>query len=152
MDNLIYGETIKNAFAQKLSELYPDVVIFKEEEDQTAQFPNFFVLQLNASSQENRKDHYFITYFMTIRYRVAADINTVNKLEQKLDKMGSDMLINLVDIPLFNRPHKLKNCNYEKIDGVLHFFANVTIQTVKAKEPEPIMNKLDLHTTIIGEN
>lgn len=149
---MIYGETIKNAFAQRLSELYPDVVIFKEEEDQTAQFPNFFILQLNASSQEDRKDHYFITYFMTIRYRVAADINTVNKLEQKLDKMGNDMLINLVSIPLDGKPQKIRNCNYEKIDGVLHFFANVTVQVAKEIEKLPKMEKVDFSTNIIGEN
>lgn len=148
---MIYGETIKTAFAQRLSELFPDVAIFKEEEDQTATFPNFFILQLTLSSEEDRKDHYWLTYYVTIRYREAADINTVSKLEQKLDKMGADMIINLVDIPINDRPHKLRNCNTEKVDGVLHFFANVTVQVTKEKI-EPIMLEMTQNVNLIQDN
>lgn len=146
---MIYGETIKTAFAQRLSELFPNVAIFKEEEDQTSTFPNFFILQLTLSSEEDRKDHYWLTYYVTIRYREAADINTVSKLEQKLDKMAAEMTINLVDIPINGRPHKLRNCNCEKVDGVLHFFANVTLQIAKEPEIYPKLNNLEIKTNLV---
>lgn len=147
---MIYGETIKTAFAQRLAELFPDVSIFKEEEDQANEFPNFFILQLTMSTEEDRKDHYFITYYVNIRYREAADINTVQKLEQKLDKVGADLIINLVDIPINGKPVKLRNCNYEKIDGVLQFFANVTVQVVKEPEIYPKFDKLKLNTNLVS--
>lgn len=139
---MIYGETIKNAFATRLLELFPDVKVYKEKEDEQDVFPNFFILQLTVNSQEDRKDHYWLTYFVTIRYRQVADITTEQKLQQKLDDVASEMMINLVDIPINDRPVKLRNCNCEKVDGVLHFFANVTVQVVKEKEKYPIMREL----------
>lgn len=147
---MIYGETIKSAFAIRLAELFPEIAIFKEKEEETSKFPNFFILQLTLNSQEDRKDHYWLTYYVTIRYREVADINTEPKLQQKLDKIGSEMIMNLVDIPINEKPIKLRNCNYEKVDGVLHFFANVTIQVVKEKEKEPLMNKLEKNIGIVN--
>ena len=140
---MIYGETIKSAFATRLAELFPNVAIYKEKEEEATKFPNFFILQLTLNSQEDRKDHYWLTYYVTIRYREVADINTEPKLQQKLDKVGSEMIINLVDIPINNKPFKLKNCNCEKVDGVLHFFANVTVQVVKEPPQEALMRKLE---------
>lgn len=136
---MIYGETIKTAFAQRLMELFPNVSVYKEKEDETDNFPNFFILLLTLNSEEDRQDHYFHTYYVTIRYRQVADINTEEKLQQKLDKMGVDLITNLVDIPINGKPIKLRNCNCEKIDGVLHFFANVRVQIVKEK---PIYEKM----------
>lgn len=147
---MIYGETIKTAIAQRLSELFPNVAVYKEEETEQSSFPNFYILQLTLSSQEDRRNHYFLTYYLTIRYREAADINTVNKLQQKLDKMGADMIINLVDIPINGKPVKLRNCNYEKVDGVVHFFANVMLQVVKEPPLEAIMQELEQRVEIGG--
>lgn len=153
---MIYGETIKSAFATRLNELFPNVAIYKEKEDGADKFPNFFILQLTLNSQEDRKDHYWLTYYVTIRYREVADINTEPKLQQKLDKIGSEMIINLVDIPINGKPFKLKNCNCEKVDGVLHFFANVTVQVVKQKPEEPLMRvleqKINIEKTTKGDN
>lgn len=140
---MIYGETIKTAFATRLLELFPNVKIYKEKEDEQDEFPNFFILQLTLNSEEDRKDHYWLTYYVTIRYRQVADITTEPKLQQKLDDIGSEMIINLVDIPINGKPIKLRNCNYEKVDGVLHFFANVTVQVVKEKQRYPIMREVE---------
>ena len=139
---MIYGETIKSAFATRLLELFPDVKVYKEKEDEQDIFPNFFILQLTLNSQEDRKDHYWLTYYVTVRYRQVADINTEPKLQQKLDDIASEMIINLVDIPINEKPVKLRNCNCEKVDGVLHFFANVTVQVVKEKPQYPILREL----------
>lgn len=139
---MIYGETIKTAFATRLLELFPDVKVYKEKEDEQDIFPNFFILQLTLNSEEDRKDHYWLTYYVTVRYRQVADINTEPKLQQKLDDIASEMIINLVDIPINGKPVKLRNCNCEKVDGVLHFFANVTVQVVKEKPQYPIMREV----------
>lgn len=139
---MIYGETIKTAFATRLLELFPDVKVYKEKEDEQDIFPNFFILQLTLNSEEDRKDHYWLTYYVTVRYRQVADINTEPKLQQKLDDIASEMIINLVDIPINGKPVKLRNCNCEKVDGVLHFFANVTVQVVKEKPQYPIFREL----------
>ena len=37
----------------------------------------------------------------------------------------------------------LKSLGIEKVDGVLHFFANVTVQVVKEKPQEPLMRALE---------
>lgn len=139
---MIYGETIKTAFATRLLELFPDVKVYKEKEDEQDIFPNFFILQLTLNSEEDRKDHYWLTYYVTVRYRQVADINTEPKLQQKLDDIASEMIINLVDIPINGKPVKLRNCNCEKVDGVLHFFANVTVQVVKEKPQYPLMREV----------
>ena len=143
---MIYGETIKTAFAIRLLELFPDVKVYKEKEDEQDVFPNFFILQLTVNSQEDRKDHYWLTYYVTIRYRQVADINTDARLQQKLDDVASEMMINLVDIPINGKPVKLRNCNCEKVDGVLHFFANVTVQVAKEKENYQTMKDIKLIT------
>lgn len=146
---MIYGESVKAGFVERLSSLFPNIPIFKEKEDETDQFPNFFILQLNLNTEEDRKDHYFLTYFMTIRYRQAADINQVTKLQQKLDDVGTSMIVNLVDIPIDNKTFKLKSRYYEKIDGVVHFFANVTVQVAKEKMIYPKLNEMKLETKLV---
>ena len=145
----IYGETIKTAFAQRLTELYPTIAIYKEKEDnEDSTFPNFYILQLTINSQEDRKDHYFQEYYMTIRYREVADVAIEEKIEQKLDRMSNSLITNLVDIPVNGKPIKLRNCRTEKIDGVLHFFANVRVQVVKEKELLPKMFSLQEDITM----
>ena len=146
---MIYGETIKTGFAQRLKELYPDVEVFKEKEDEKDLFPNFFILQLTLDTQEDRKDHYFETYYVNIRYREAADTSIVDKLQQKLDKMGQDMVRNIVYINVNGLPKKLRNCRYEKIDNVVHYFANVTVQVEKEKQLLPIMNEIKTKVNLI---
>lgn len=148
---MIYSETVKSAFAQRLAELFPEVAIYKEKEDEADAFPNFFILLLTLTSTEDRKDHYWHNYFITIRYRQVADINTELKLQQKLDKIGIDLITNLVDIPIDGKPIKLKNCNIEKVDGVLHFFANVTIQVVKEKEKYEKFQQLQQNINLVQQ-
>ena len=140
----IYGETIKNGFAEKLTELYPTIAIYKEIEDnEEVTFPNFFILQLTLDSEEDRKDHYFHNYYVTVRYREVADVALEDRIEQKLDKVSNNLITNLVEIPINNKPVKLRNCRTEKVDGVLHFFANVRVQVAKEKELQPKMASIE---------
>ena len=146
----IYGETIKNAIFGKLKELFPDVTVYKEQIT-IPEFPNFFINQLNVSTVEDRKDRYFITYLMNIRYRQVGDITTEAKLEQKLDDIGNDLIINFCDIEIGGRPRKITEAYYEKVDGVLHFSCKVKLQVEKEKIEQIKMEKVDIITNLKGE-
>lgn len=138
----ITGETVKNAITKKLIELYPNIAVYKEEQT-ILDFPHFFILQLNVSTEEDRRNHYFQTYIINLRYRQVADVETEPKIEQKLDNMGIDLITNFVDITIDNRIYKIRQAYYEKVDKVLHFSCQITLQVEKQKEDEPLMMKLE---------
>lgn len=144
----ITGETVKNAIIKKLLELYPDVSAYKEEQI-NLDFPHFFVYQLNVQTVEDRRNHYFQTYIINIRYRQVADVETEPKIEQKLENMGIDLLTNFVDITIDNRIYKIKEAYYEKVDKVLHFSCQVKLQLEKDAETGVKMQILD-EKVIVG--
>lgn len=147
---IIIGETIKNAILGKLLELFPNVSVYKEQMT-TPDFPHFFILQLNTSSVEDRKDKYFITYLMNIRYREVADVATEAKIEQKLDDIGNELIINFTDVQIGEKPYKIREAYYEKIDGVLHFTCKIKIQVEKEKIQETPMRVIDININMKGE-
>ena len=146
------GETIKNAIARELSILYPDIAVYKEEQTTPFDFPHFFILQLNVASTEDRKDRYFITYIMNLRYRQVADVELEPRIEQELDSMGVDLITNFVKVTIDNKPYKLKERYYEKVDKVLHFSCQVKVQVEKEKLPTAKQESLsiDINTNIGG--
>ena len=145
----VTGETIKNAIIRKLIELYPDVTVYKEEQTEL-EFPHIFILQLNVSTEEDRRNHYFQTYIINLRYRQVADVETEPKIEQKLDNMGIDMITNFVEITIDNRPYKIRQAYYEKVDKVLHFSCQVKVQV--EKEPETGIKMQELDEKVIVKN
>lgn len=145
------GETIKNAIARELNEIFPDIAVYKEEQSTPYDFPNFFILQLSANTIEDRKDHYFQTYLYNIRYRHVADVETEPRIEQNLDKVGLQLITNFTTITLDNRPYKIRQANYEKVDKVVHFTFQVRVQIEKEKAAGVPMRKLEQNTNIKQE-
>lgn len=142
------GETIKNAIARELNEIFPEIAVYKEEQSNPYDFPNFFILQLSANTSEDRKDHYFQTYLYNIRYRHVADVETEPRIEQNLDKVGLQLITNFTTITLDNRPYKIRQANYEKVDKVVHFTFQVRVQVEKEKTAGVPMRKLEQNTNI----
>lgn len=139
----ILGETIKNAVFGKLQEIFPNITVYKEQVT-LPDFPHFFINQLNLSTSEDRKNHYFQTYLMNIRYRQVADVSNEARIEQELDEIGHKLIEEFVDVQLNNRPCKIKEAYYEKVDGVLHFSCQIKIQVEKQKEDTTKMGSLDI--------
>lgn len=145
------GETIKNAIARELNRIFPEIAVYKEEQANPYDFPNFFILQLSANTTEDRKDHYFQTYLYNIRYRHVADVETEPRIEQNLDKVGLQLITNFTTITLDNRPYKIRQVNYEKVDKVVHFTFQVRVQVEKEKTAGVPMRKLEQNTNIKQE-
>lgn len=142
------GETIKNAISRELNRIFPNIAVYKEEQSTPYDFPNFFILQLSANTTEDRKDHYFQTYLYNVRYRHVADVETEPRIEQSLDRVGLDLITNFTTITLDNRPYKIRQANYEKVDKVVHFTFQVRVQVEKEKAAGVPMRKLEQNTNI----
>jgi len=142
----LQGETIKNAIVTELNELFPNIAVYKEEQTNPYDFPNFFVLQLSMNSREDRKDHYFETYLYEVRYRHIADVELEPRIEQRLDNIGNTLINEFKSVTFDNRPYKIRQVNYEKVDKVGHFTFQVMVQTEKAKPQEPKLGKLEVNT------
>ena len=129
------GETIKNAIARELQNIFPDIATYKEEQTNPFEFPHFFILQLSANTVEDRKDHYFQTFLYNVRYREVADVELEPRIEQKLDSVGLKLITDFNRITLDNRPYRVLQINYEKVDKVVHFTFQIKVQVEKEKLP-----------------
>lgn len=145
------GETIKNAIARELNRIFPEIAVYKEEQSTPYDFPNFFILQLSANTTEDRKDHYFQTYLYNVRYRHVADVETEPRIEQNLDKVGQKLITEFTTITLDNRPYKIRQANYEKVDKIVHFTFQVRVQVEKEKQEKVKMQVLEQNTNIKQE-
>lgn len=144
----IIGETIKSATSIKLGEIFDNTITRYKEEVTNPKYPNFFIEQLNMNIREDTKDRWMIDYLMTIRYRYVKDITTVTNLNQKLDEIGLKLCTELTELQL-EKPVKVKNSRYEKDEGVLHFFYNVTVQVKRQTEELIKQEKLKLNEEVI---
>ena len=135
---ILSGEMIKNAIARELNRLFPDIAVYKEEQTNPYDFPNFFILQLSMNSVEDRKDHYFETYLYNIRYRQIADVELDQRIEQHLDNVGNTLINEFKSVIFDDRPYKIKQANYEKVDKVGQFSFQITVQTEKEKSNENV--------------
>lgn len=142
------GETIKNSIARELGKIFPDIAVYKEEQSNPYQFPNFFVLQLSANTVEDRKDHYFQTFLYEVRYRHVADVELEPKIEQRLDNVGLKLITEFNRLTIDNRPYRIQNANYEKVDKVVHFTFQVRVQVEKEKEEKVKMLEVKQNTNI----
>ena len=139
---VLSGETIKNAIARELNKIFPDIAVYKEEQTNPFEFPHFFILQLSASSQEDRKDHYFQTFLFNVRYRHIADVELEPRIEQNLDSVGLKLITEFNRITLDNGPYRVLQVNYEKVDKVVHFTFQIKVQVVKEPEDGIKMQKI----------
>lgn len=131
---VLSGETIKNSIARELNRIFPDIAVYKEEQTNPYNFPNFFIYELSINSREDRKDHYFQTFLYEIRYRHIADVEREPKIERYLDDVGLKLITELNRVIIDNRPYRVLQSNYDKAEKVGHFTFQVQVQV----EKEPI--------------
>mgnify|MGYP007069854836 CR=1 FL=1 len=119
------SEEIKNAMAARLLEIAPNVY---KEASTRPKYPHFFIHLVSVSDEEQRKNHHILTYSLDLRYRVASDPSTDLRLEQKLDDIAMKLMAGLNIIDCGDVKIRIEDKNYEKTDGVLHFFCKVIMQ------------------------
>jgi len=127
-----------------LGEAFPGVMRFRETAPvQLLTYPHFFVNQLTLDIQPERRNHWMVSYFVTIRYHVAADPSSVNLLQQQLDDISIRMLSDLEYITWNGMPVRLTGRRTEKVDGVLHFFCNISVMATKPVELGPLQEQIE---------
>lgn len=138
------SEEVKNAVAARLLRI-ASVAVYKEAVT-SPKYPHFFVHQVLLADEERRKNHHILTYSFDLRYRVASDPSTDLRLEQKLDEMALKLMAGLNIIECNDVKIRIEDKNYEKTDGVLHFFCKVNLQAelVDLGNTIPKQEKLDV--------
>lgn len=141
---LIDSEDVKQAIAQRLLNLFPNVTVYKEAKTKVL-YPHFFIYQISIVDTEERKNYHKLSYSMEIRYRVASDPSTNLKLQQNIDEMSLKLLQNFNIIDFENEKIRVKNKTTEKVDGVLHFTFTIDILAKIVSDEEPIkQNKMEV--------
>ena len=136
------SEEIKNAIAARLLEIAPNVY---KEAVTSPKYPHFFIHLVSVTDEEQRKNHHILTYSLDLRYRVASDPSTDLRLEQKLDDIALKLMVGLNIIDCGDVKIRIEDKNYEKTDGVLHFFCKVIMQAELNTNEEKIkMNKINM--------
>ena len=171
----IIGETIKSATSIKLGEIFRTPVIQNgqqvvqngqpvynypiryKENITNPQYPNFSIVQvnLNVTPQQSLRQSALnkvvkriqLDYLMNIQYRVVENTESITNLQQQLDAVGLKLLAEFDELPL-ELPTKVKNCRYEKADGVLQFFFEVTVYANPSVTQEPIMQDMSLDESL----
>lgn len=138
------SEEVKNAVAARLLRI-ASVAVYKEAVT-VPLYPHFFVHLVSVTDEEQRKNHHILTYSFDLRYRVASDPSTDLRLEQKLDEMALKLMAGLNIIECNDVKIRIEDKNYEKQDGVLHFFCKVNLQAelVDLGNTIPKQEKLDV--------
>jgi len=147
----ILGETIKSAVSIKLGEIFNNSKRYKENVTNMV-YPNFWIKQLtqNITPAGVGTKRIQLDYLMNIQYRVAENTENITNLQQQLDEVGLKLCTELTELDL-ELPTKIKNVYYEKEDGVLHFFFNVTVYAIPQTEEEIKMQELVLNEYIDKE-
>lgn len=116
-----------------------------KEASTSPKYPHFFIHLVSVSDEEQRKNHHILTYSFDLRYRVASDPSTDLRLEQKLDETALKLMAGLNIIDCGDVKIRIEDKNYEKTDGVLHFFCKVIMQAELNTNEETIkMNKINM--------
>lgn len=142
----IIGETIRSATSIRLGQLFDNPIRYKENITKP-KYPNFSINQLTLDETPAGKDRIKLDYLVTIQYRVAENTENITNLQQQLDEVGFKLCSQFKELQL-GRPVKIKNANYEKADGVLNFFFNVTVYAYPEEEEGVKQNKLNLNEEV----
>lgn len=143
----IIGETIKSATSLKLGEIFDNPIRYKESVT-NVKYPNFFINQVSLDITPTGKNRVQLDYLMNIRYRVAEDTALITNLQQKLDEVGLKLCTELIELDL-ELPTKTKNRNYEKDDGILQFFFNITVYAKPETEEEDKLKDYKLNKEVV---
>jgi len=141
----LIATSVTSALGIRLREIFPGITWYRETVPaQMLVYPHWFVNQLTLDIQPERRNHWIIGYFATMRYHVAADpASVVGSLQQQLDDASIKLLSELEAIYWNGIPVKISNLRTEKIDGTLHCFCNITIMATKPIEIEPLQETLE---------
>ena len=155
----VIGETIKSATSLKLGQIFGNVTRYKENITNPT-YPNFSIVQVNVNitTQQTIRESILnhpqkrmqLDYLMNIQYRVAENTEEITNLQQQLDEIGLKLLSEFDELDL-ELPTKVKNPYYEKADGVLQFFFNITVFVTPEKPNEAIMQDLDINENLERE-
>lgn len=144
------SEEVKNAIVSQLLAIAPECAVYKEAIT-TPEYPHFFVHLISATDEEERKRRHIITYSFDLRYRVKSDSSTDLKLNADLDAMALKLMANFNIIDCNDIKLRCEGKNYEKVDGVLHFFFKVEVHAVDS-EKEQYDKQRSLNYTIKAGN
>lgn len=143
----IIGETIKSATSLKLGQIFGNVKRYKEPVV-NIEYPHFFITQVNLKISHKGKDRLQLDYLMNIRYRIAKDLALETNINQQLDEIGLKLCSQLTELDL-ELPTKTKNRTYEKDDGVLQFFFNITVFARPQTEEKDKLKDYQLNEEVI---
>lgn len=132
---IIESEDVKQAIAERLLELFPEVNVYKEAKTNVL-YPHFFIYQVNFMDEKERKDHFILYYMMEVRYRVAADPSTDLTLQRDLDKIALKLLQGFDIIDMEDEKVWCTDKSIEKSDGVLLFTMTIAIMVKKVSGEE----------------
>lgn len=146
----IIGETIKSATSLKLGEIFGNDTIRYKENITKMKYPNFYINQLsvNITPAGTKNKRVQLDYYINIQYRIAENLETVSNINQQLDNIGFRLCNELTELDL-ELPTKTKNREYEKIDGILQFFFNITVFAIPETEEEIKFRELKLNEEVI---
>lgn len=146
----IVGETIKSATSLKLGQIFGNDVIRYKESVVNVKFPHFFISQVNLTQTPKGvgNGRVQLDYLVNIRYRIASDLAQITNIQQQLDAVGLKLCNELTELDL-ELPTKTKNRNYEKDDGVLQFFFNITVFAMPQTEEKEKFKKYELNEEVL---
>jgi len=140
----LIATSVTSALGIRLREIFPSVTWYRETiPAQLLVYPHFFVTQLSVNATYERRNYRIIDYLATIRYREVADPSSITgSLQERLDDTGIKLLSELESITWGDMPVTLRDRYTEKVEGVLHFFCNVSVMAKKPIELGPLQEQL----------
>ena len=143
----ITATSVSSAIGLRLHELFPEIAWYRESlPAQKLEYPHFFVHTLTTDIQPERVNHWMLHYLATVRYRAVDDPSkVVGSLQERLDDMAIKLLSDFDSITWGDYPVRLQDRRVEKVDGVLHFFCDITVMTTKSTADGPRQEQLDTH-------
>jgi len=144
----LVATSVTSALGIRLREIFGGTWYRETIPAQLLVYPHWFVNQLTLNIQPERRNHWWVSYFATMRFRVAADpASVVGSLQQQLDDASIKLLAGLDYIYWNGIPVRISNLRTEKVDGVLHCFCNVDVMATKPIELGPLQESLEVNTT-----
>lgn len=157
----IIGETIKSATSIKIGEIFKTETIKNgqtvytyptryKESVVNVKYPHFHITQvsMDISHTGTSRDRLQLDYLMNVRYKIAEDLSKVTNINQQLDDVGLKLCSQLTELNL-ELPTKTKNRRYEKTDGILQFFFNITVFAYPETEEKEKFKELELNEEVI---
>lgn len=146
------GDSVTSNLVIRLREIFPRATVTRNaiaaDLLTDEHYPFIVIDQLTVDSQEERNNFWWINYLLNIRYHVVADPSSIpGSLQMRLDEAAMMFLSELDTIYFGDMPVRLTGRRTEKVDGVLHFFCDVSVLTKKPVDPGPMQETLDANIT-----